>query len=50
MSRNASYFDAGIVAYDEGRDIRDNEYTPGSLPWREWRAGWIVAAIKATHL
>jgi hypothetical protein len=37
------YFQAGYLAFKEGRAITDNEYTPGNLPWEEFRVGWKFA-------
>jgi len=38
-----TYYEAGFCAYNEGRSIRDNEYSPSSHAWEEWRRGWNEA-------
>lgn len=42
-----NYFQAGVRAFFEKRDISDNEYSPGSFPWTEWRAGWLSCRKEA---
>lgn len=33
-------YDAGRLAFNEGRAISDHEYSPGSLSETQWREGW----------
>lgn len=45
-----NYYQAGRLAFREGRDLNDNEYTPGNLPWRDWRDGWFDERAKSEGL
>lgn len=41
MTERPNYYQCGRKAFREGRELTDQEYSPGSLPWRDWRDGWF---------
>jgi hypothetical protein len=37
-----NYYEAGRQAYRDGRALEDQEYSPGSHAYQEWRDGWTM--------
>jgi hypothetical protein len=50
VGERLNFYQCGRRAFRDGREINDNDYTPGNGPWREWRDGWFDERAKSEGL